>query len=326
MPKVERRLAAILAADVVGYSRMMSQDETGTLRRVKALFAELIRPKIAEHGGRIVKTMGDGVLADFRSAFDAFQSAVDIQEGVSARNQQDQVWQPLKMRIGINIGDIIFDQDDVFGDGVNIAARLEGLAKPGGICVSARAWEDLRKLQLGFEDLGEQQLKNIAQPVRVYSLVPLEEEKVVTARVQPFKKPRLLSPNRLIAGSILAVLFIAAVAGFAIIGQEPTPAADAEEPAVAGSPGASGARNRPLVPDTSSSIFIRRAVPKRGNKPLRLRRGPSPQAEEVAIIGTDEVFRVAPRNGNWWPARLADGREGFVSNEWVRVLDEDDAD
>ena len=109
MPEVQRRLAAILAADIVGYSGMMSQDETGTLRRVKSLLSELIRPKIAEHRGRIVKTMGDGVLAEFASVFDAFQSAVEIQEGVDARNQQDQVWKPLKMRIGINIGDIIFD-------------------------------------------------------------------------------------------------------------------------------------------------------------------------------------------------------------------------
>ena len=322
MPDVERRLAAILAADIVGYSRMMSQDETGTLRRVKALFAELIRPKITEHGGRIVKTMGDGVLAEFSSGFDAFQSAVEIQEGVNARNQQDQVFQPLKMRIGINIGDIIFDQDDVFGDGVNIAARLEGLAKPGGICVSGRAWEDLRKLQLGFEDLGEQELKNIAQPVRVYSLVPLQEEKA-TARIQPSTKRSPHSPNRWVAASVLAVLLMAAVAAYAVIDREP--AAKEEQFAVAKS-GATDTAGRPLVLDTSGTIFTRRAVPKRSNKPLRIRRGPSSQAEEVAVIGTDEVFRVAPRNGNWWPARLADGREGFVSNEWIRVLDEGEAD
>jgi class 3 adenylate cyclase len=166
---VERRLAAVLAADVVGYSRQMGRDEEGTLQRVKALFDEVIRTKVAEHRGRVVKTTGDGLLAEFGSVFNAFQCALEVQQASAERNIEIPPAERLELRIGINIGDIIFDDDDVFGDGVNIAARLEGLAKPGGICVSYRAWEDLRKLQIRFVDMGEQRLKNIDQPVRVYS-------------------------------------------------------------------------------------------------------------------------------------------------------------
>ena len=169
MSTTERRLAAILAADVVGYSRMMSTDEDGTLERLKGHFSELIRPKVIEHRGRIVKTTGDGVLAEFNSVYDAFACALQIQEGMAARNRGE-TDKRMDLRIGINIGDIIFDEDDIFGDGVNIAARLEGLAQPGGICVSARAWEDLRKLDVAFVDLGDQQLKNIAAPVRAYGV------------------------------------------------------------------------------------------------------------------------------------------------------------
>jgi class 3 adenylate cyclase len=166
---VERRLAAVLAADVVGYSRQMGRDEEGTLQRVKALFEEVIRSKVAEHRGRVVKTTGDGLLAEFGSVFNAFQCALEVQETSASRNIEIPPAERLELRIGINIGDIIFDDDDVFGDGVNIAARLEGLARPGGICVSYRAWEDLRKLQIRFTDMGEQRLKNIDQPVRVYA-------------------------------------------------------------------------------------------------------------------------------------------------------------
>ena len=167
---VERRLAAILAADVVGYSRLMSSDEDGTLRRVKALFGDTVRPKIVEYRGRLVKTNGDGFLAEFGSVYDALNCAVDVQAGVS--KDQETPDTPLQMRMGINIGEIIFDEGDVFGDGVNIAARLEALAQPGAICVSQRAWDDLRKLDHQFEDLGDQKLKNILHPVRVYSLAP----------------------------------------------------------------------------------------------------------------------------------------------------------
>jgi TolB-like protein/class 3 adenylate cyclase len=169
--RVERRLSAILAVDVAGYSRLMGEDEEGTLARLRAIRRELGDPKIAEHRGRIVKTTGDGVLVEFASVVDAVRCAVDVQREMAARNREVAPAQRLEFRIGVNIGDIIIAEGDIFGDGVNIAARLEALAEPGGICLSAAAHEQVRdKLDFGFEDLGEQQVKNIARPVRTYAV------------------------------------------------------------------------------------------------------------------------------------------------------------
>ena len=167
--RVERRLTAILAADVSGYSRLMGADEEGTLNQMKAHRRALVDPKIEEHRGRIVKTTGDGLLAEFASVVDAVRCAVDVQRGMVARNAGIANDKRIEYRIGVNVGDIIIDGGDIFGDGVNVAARLEGLAKPGGICVSARVQEDVRgRLDIAFDDEGEQQLKNIEWPVRVY--------------------------------------------------------------------------------------------------------------------------------------------------------------
>ena len=167
--RVERRLTAILAADVAGYSRLMGSDEEGTVAALKACRRDLIDPKIAEHRGRIVKTTGDGALVEFASVVDAMRCAVDIQRSMAARNAGIANDKRVEFRMGVNVGDIIIDGGDIFGDGVNVAARLEGLAEPGGICVSARVQEDVRgKLDIAFADEGEQQLKNIAWPVRVY--------------------------------------------------------------------------------------------------------------------------------------------------------------
>ena len=167
--RVERRLTAILATDVSGYSRLMGVDEEGTLARLKAHRRELLDPKIREHRGRIVKATGDGLLIEFASAVDAMRCAVDIQRGMTERNAAVQQDQRIEFRIGINVDDIIVDSDDIFGDGVNVAARLEGLAEPGGICVSGRVREDAHgKLEITFEDAGEQRLKNIERPVQVY--------------------------------------------------------------------------------------------------------------------------------------------------------------
>ena len=164
-----RRLAAILAADVAGYSRLMEADEEGTLERLKALRRELIDLKIAEHHGRIVKTTGDGLLIEFASVVDALRCAAEIQRAMTARNAGVPEERRVEFRIGIHQGDIVVEDDDIFGDGVNVAARLEGLAEPGGICASARVQEDAAgKLDLAFEDIGEQSLKNIARIVRVY--------------------------------------------------------------------------------------------------------------------------------------------------------------
>jgi adenylate cyclase len=169
--RVERRLAAILAADVVGYSRLMGADEEGTLASLKMHRRELIDPKIAQHRGRIVKTTGDGMLVEFASAVDAVRCAMEIQRTMAERNIDFPEERRVEFRIGINVGDVIIDGADIFGDGVNIAARVEALARPGAICVSENAYQQVKgKLALDVSDLGEQQLKNIAQPVRVYDV------------------------------------------------------------------------------------------------------------------------------------------------------------
>ena len=171
--RVERRLTAILAADVAGYSRLMGADEEGTLAQLKAHRRALVDPKIAEHRGRIVKTTGDGMLVEFASVVDAVRCAVEVQRGMAERNAEVPQEKRIELRVGIHQGDIVVEDQDIFGDGVNVAARLESLAEPGGICVSGRVQEDARgKLDIAFEDAGDQQLKNIERPVRIYRMRP----------------------------------------------------------------------------------------------------------------------------------------------------------
>src|SRR5215813_9948175 len=171
--RAERRLAAILAADVAGYSRLIGADEEGTLDRLRSIRAEVIDPKIAAHRGRLVKTTGDGVLVEFPSVVDAVRCAVEVQREIAGRDTDASVDRRIEFRIGIHQGDIVVEDGDIFGDGVNVAARLEALADPGGICVSARVQEDAAgRLDLAFEDLGEQTLKNIARPIRTYRVGP----------------------------------------------------------------------------------------------------------------------------------------------------------
>jgi len=168
-PRDERRLSAILAADVVGYTRLMAADESGTLARLKALRGELIDPKIAGYGGRVVKLMGDGMLAEFPSVVDAVQCAVEVQGAMAERDLGQPQERRIRFRIGVNLGDVIIDGDDIYGDGVNIAARLEGLARPGDICLSRAARDQVRdRLPLPLEDLGEHEVKNVARPIRVF--------------------------------------------------------------------------------------------------------------------------------------------------------------
>jgi len=168
---VKRKLAAILAADVVGYSRLMGEDETGTLERLKSLRRKLVQPKIMERGGRIVKLMGDGLLAEFPSVVEAVQCAVDMQQSMAGRETDLPQARRIRLRIGVNLGDIIVEGSDIYGDGVNVAARLEALADPGGICISGTVFDHVKgKVALDFADLGEQQFKNIDQPVQVYRI------------------------------------------------------------------------------------------------------------------------------------------------------------
>jgi len=167
--RVERRLAAILAVDVAGYSRLMGVDEEGTLAALKACRRDFIDPKIAEHRGRIVKTTGDGALIEFASAVDGVRCAMEIQRVMAERNTAIPEDHRIEFRIGINVGDIIIDENDIYGDGVNIAARIESLAEPGAVCLSENAYQQIKgKLSLDVTDMGDQQLKNIAQRVRVY--------------------------------------------------------------------------------------------------------------------------------------------------------------
>ena len=170
---MERRLTAILAADVVGYSRLMEIDEAGTLAALMSHRKDLIDPQIAEHHGRIVKLMGDGALVEFASVVNAVTCALAIQKGIASRNDGVAEERRLAFRIGVHLGDVIVEGDDIYGDGVNVAARLEGLAKPGGICISQQAFDQVEtKLDLAYEDLGEQRVKNIARPVRTYRVRP----------------------------------------------------------------------------------------------------------------------------------------------------------
>src|SRR5437660_2497496 len=172
MTRDQRRLAAIVSADVAGYSRLMGRDDSATLAGLKTHRRELIDPKIAEYGGRIVKTTGDGLLLEFPSVVDAVRCAVDVQRGMAERNAGVSPEQRIDFRIGINVGDIIIDGDDIYGDGVNVAARLQGIAEPGGICISSSVREHvLNKVPISFADLGEQSVKNIERPIRVYYVV-----------------------------------------------------------------------------------------------------------------------------------------------------------
>src|SRR5215470_11017699 len=167
--RIQRRLAAIVAADVVGYSRLMEADEAGTLAALKARRKEVLEPLVGQHQGRVFKVTGDGVLVEFTSAVNAVQCAVDLQQGMAAANNSQPEERHIVLRIGVNLGDVMVESSDLYGDGVNIAARLEALADPGGILVSGTAYDHIKsKVKVGFDDLGPQNLKNIAEPVRAY--------------------------------------------------------------------------------------------------------------------------------------------------------------
>jgi len=239
--RVERRLTAILAADVAGYSRLMGADEEETLARLKAHRREVVDPRIGEHRGRIVKTTGDGLLAEFASVVDGVRCAVEIQREMAKRNADVQPDRRIEFRVGINVGDIIIDESDIFGDGVNVAARLEALAEPGGICVSRMVRDQVRdKLNLAFEDMGEQQVKNIARPVRTYRVVT-DAAVRVAATAAPGRRRRV--PHGVIAAGIAALVLLAigAAAFWHLYPTHPAPTA-------AGAPGTPPALpNKPSI-------------------------------------------------------------------------------
>ena len=196
--KPTRRLAAILAADVAGYSRLMEADEEGTHERLKTLFYQIIDPKIEEHRGRVVKNTGDGMLVEFGSIIDAVRCAAEIQQGMNDSNIDISEDKRISFRMGINLGDVIVEPDDIFGDGVNLAARLEALAEPGGICISRTVHDHIsERLPYSFEDIGEQSLKNIARPVHVYR-IPLgaEPKSAATKASEAVPQSPLPLPNK----------------------------------------------------------------------------------------------------------------------------------
>ena len=239
---VERKLAAILAADVVGYSRLMGADEVGTLRALKTIRKDYVDPSIAAHGGRIVKTTGDGLLVDFPSVVDAVACAVNIQREMIGRNTDVPEEKRIVFRVGINIGDVIIDGNDIFGDGVNIAARLESICEPGGLCISDTACDQVRdKLPLIFTDRGEQQVKNIARPVRVFGLAPqaIAEAPELSLGRAILAKPR----NRaMLAGALALVMVFAGVTAWWAMRQAASPASQ-----TAPAPLSSGTDARPSI-------------------------------------------------------------------------------
>jgi adenylate cyclase len=187
-PLVERRLAAILAADVVGYSRLIEANEAGTLRALRAMRQEVLKPLLSEHHGRVVKLMGDGILVEFGSVVSAIACAAALQARIAAAQGHVAPERRIVLRIGVHLGDVVVEGEDLLGDGVNVAARLEQLSPPGGLLISAAAYDQLPgKLDLAFEDAGEQHLKNIARPVRAYRLAPEGAPSVHPSHRKPAK-------------------------------------------------------------------------------------------------------------------------------------------
>jgi len=234
--RAERKLAAVLAADVAGYSRLMGVDEEGTHARLRAHFRELVDPKIKEHRGRIVKNTGDGMLAEFPSVVDAVRCGVEVQQGMAERNAAIPPDKRIEFRVGINLGDVIVEAGDIFGDGVNVAARLEALAEPGGICVSRVVRDQIRdKLPYSFADIGEQRVKNIARPVRAYAM-----SAAIVASIPPVAIAATLGRVRnlrrlIIPSSAIAALCIA-VAPWLAWPKGTPPAGPAQAPVAAGAP------------------------------------------------------------------------------------------
>jgi adenylate cyclase len=253
-PRMDRKLAAIMAVDVVGYSRLVGADEAGTLARVKAHRVELAEPLIAEHHGRVVKLTGDGALVEFASAVDAVECAVALQAGMAEREAAEPEDRRIRYRIGINIGDIVLEDGDIFGDGVNVAARLEGLAAPGGICIARNVYDQVKaKLDLDFEPMGEHRVKNIAEPITVYRVLPGPG---ASQKTRPAVIASALSRYRpaAIAAAVLLLLVAGAAAGWHALWQpSATPPATVAE--IAGR-GAVVAKPALALPDKPSIVVL----------------------------------------------------------------------
>jgi adenylate cyclase len=252
-----RRLAAIFAADMAGYSRLMGTDEEGTLDRLKAHRRDLIDPKISEHRGRIVKTTGDGVLVEFPSVVDAVRCAAEAQRGMADRDCEMDEDQRIRFRVGINLGDIIVEGDDIFGDGVNVAARLEALAEPGGICISGTVRDHVGdRLPYAFEDMGEQSVKNIALPVRAYALSAgaVAATPLVAVQAQPVSPRRSMMPRRAVMAASLVAAIGIGIAAWWVWPHSSSSPAPVQAPANPQSPPASA--SAPANPAPRLSIVV----------------------------------------------------------------------
>src|SRR5271169_2712638 len=226
--RVERRLAAIVAADIAGYSRLMGVDEEGTLARLKAHRKVLIDPKITEHHGRIIKTTGDGMLIEFASVVDAVRCVVEIQRGMLERNADIPPEKRIDFRVGINIGDVIVDGDDIYGDGVNVAARLENMAEPGGILASGVVRDQVRdKLSFSFDDLGERDVKNIPRPVRAYRVNLSDDGLPRSSAARAPARPSLAGRPISWIGAMVLLLVVAAASAWYFLGGRLTKPAQA---------------------------------------------------------------------------------------------------
>jgi len=256
MPPV-RRLTAILAADVAGYSRLMGADEEGTHERLKAHLRDLVDPKIEEHHGRTVKNTGDGLLAEFSSVVDAVRCAVEVQRGMADRNAETVEDKRITFRVGINLGDVIAEPDDIYGDGVNVAARLESLAEPGGICISRVVRDQIRdKLPYPFEDRGEQSVKNIARSVRVFVLRPEAVAELPATSISALAPRRPRIAPLIMGTSVVMALVIAAVTWWIwpvtrSVRSPPAAVGSAEE----GAPPAPSAMQPPVAPRLSIVVL-----------------------------------------------------------------------
>jgi adenylate cyclase len=245
-----RRLAAIIAADVAGYSRLMGADEEGTHERLKAHLQELVNPKIAEHRGRVVKNTGDGMLAEFPSVVEAVRCAAEIQRGMTERNAETREDKRITFRVGINLGDVIAEPDDIYGDGVNVAARLEALAEPGGICISRVVRDQIRdKLPYPFEDKGEQSVKNIARSVRVFALHPEAIAELPIIRM-PAGAPQ---PRRSVQWAVVATAFTALILAVVAWWGWSATRSSSTEPATAGATATS--ITQPIAPRLSIIVL-----------------------------------------------------------------------
>jgi TolB-like protein/class 3 adenylate cyclase/Tfp pilus assembly protein PilF len=331
---IERHLAAIVATDVVGYARLMGADEKGTLLALRALRAELIDPLIAAHKGEIIKTIGDGLLLSFPSVVEAVSCAIAVQSGVAKRNAGIPAERRIELRIGVNIGDIIVEKGDVFGDGVNIAARLEQIATPGGICLSEDAYRQVRgKLEIPIADAGEQRLKNIANPIRIYQIEP---SVAAAADVAPPAEPGRRWSARAVAGvggsAIIAAVLLAAGIWFALLrepasisrrAEPPKPAAVSAMPIIAVLPFANQTGDDAQdyfaegvtdeVIDALGRFNTLRVIGR--NAVARYKKRPPTQEEITSDLGANYLVAGSVRHsGNRVrvAAQLADSRSGTV--------------